>query len=112
MSEPVFHWARRGPDAPWEIVRIVAHPNLGRTWARPFDRAPVPAHWFQLGPRIDPPVARPASEYHEDMGAVLWWRMPVQEPPYIGSPLDTEWVEDGHDAYYTHFTPIAVPETP
>lgn len=100
-------------------------------------------------------VARPASEYHEDMGAVLWWRLEnvglgevvvaqrwAGEPPYIGSPNDMGigvrleisavhgmgkaehnirgdkgnradfyvggWIED----YYTHFTPIVIPELP
>jgi hypothetical protein len=27
---------------------------------------------------------RPASEYHEDYGAVVWWHVPVCEPPYVG----------------------------
>ncbi len=54
------------------------------------------------------PVARPIDEWHEDMGAVLWWRFPVEEPPYCGAPLDTEWVP----GYYTHFTPIVVPQPP
>lgn len=31
---------------------------------------------------------RPASEYYEDMGPVLWWRLPITEAPYVGSPLD------------------------
>ena len=32
--------------------------------------------------------ARPLSEWHEDIGPVLWWRFPVVEPPYVGTPLD------------------------
>jgi hypothetical protein len=47
------------------------------------------------------PVARPEDEYHEDMGAVLWWRFPIDEPPYCGSPLDSEW-----PGCHTHFTPL------
>lgn len=31
---------------------------------------------------------RPLSEYHEDMGDVLWWKFPVEEAPYVGSPND------------------------
>lgn len=31
---------------------------------------------------------RPYSEWHEDHGDVLWWRFPVEEPPYVGGPLD------------------------
>jgi hypothetical protein len=44
---------------------------------------------------------RPISEYHEDMGFVLWWILPVREPPYSGSPGCDDWPE-----YHTHFTPV------
>lgn len=27
---------------------------------------------------------RPASEWREEDGAVLWWHLPVQEPPEVG----------------------------
>ncbi len=76
-------------------------------------------------------TARPISEYHDDMGAVLWWKFPIVEAPYVGSPNDL-----GHEVavkvettiaafdnqrdgehlyslnvggwpgYHTHFTPI------
>jgi hypothetical protein len=32
--------------------------------------------------------AHPFNDWHEDLGDVLWWRLPVQEAPYCGSPLD------------------------
>lgn len=44
----------------------------------------------------------PMAAYHEDMGPVLWWRVPIEEPPYAGTPHDSDWTED----YYTHFTPL------
>lgn len=50
------------------------------------------------------PAAVPAEQWHEDMGPVFWWRFPVEEPPYCGSPLDTDW-----PGYHTHFTPPAIP---
>lgn len=56
------------------------------------------AMWEMFNPR-------PAEEYHEDMGPVLWWRIPIEDEPYVGSPLDTKWVED----YYTHFTALPDP---
>lgn len=31
---------------------------------------------------------RPISEYHEDMGSVLWWKFPINESPYCGTPND------------------------
>ena len=53
-----------------------------------------------------------AEEWHEDMGDVLWWRLPVEEPPYVGSPLDMDWRSDpyGTAPYYTHFEKL--PEAP
>jgi hypothetical protein len=51
--------------------------------------------------------ARPISEWHEDMGDVLWWIFPLCEAPYVGSPLDTDWPN-----YHTHFTKIEAPEEP
>ena len=51
--------------------------------------------------------ARPLEEWHEDCGDVLWWKFPIEEPPYVGSPLDANW-----SGYHTHWTPFAVPEPP
>lgn len=31
---------------------------------------------------------RHISEWHEDIGDVLWWTSPVSEPPYCGTPND------------------------
>lgn len=52
------------------------------------------------------PVAHPMAGYHEDHGAVLWWRFPVEEPPYVGTPLDDDWPGDD---MFTHWTPIVCP---
>lgn len=52
-------------------------------------------------------TARPLADYHEDMGDVLWWIFPIEEPPYCGSPLDAAW-----PGYHTHWTPLIVPEQP
>jgi len=58
------------------------------------------ARWGR--PAVEPV---PVSEWHEDIGDVLWWRFPIEEPPYVGSPLDTDW--PGH---HTHFTLLPVPQ--
>ena len=56
----------------------------------------------------EPPVARPLEEWHEDYGDVLWWKFPIEEPPYVGSPLCSDWPE-----YHTHWTPLPpCPEPP
>lgn len=51
--------------------------------------------------------ARPLDEWHEETGSVLWWTFPVNEPPYVGSPLSTNW-----PGYHTHWTSIALPRRP
>lgn len=47
----------------------------------------------------------PAEEWHEDDGDVIWWKFPIEEPPYLGSPLDEKFTFD----YYTHFTRFTIP---
>ena len=49
-------------------------------------------------------VARPIEEWNEDFGDVLWWKFPIEEPPYVGSPLDEKW-----NGYHTHWTFIPIP---
>lgn len=49
--------------------------------------------------------AHPIDEWHEDYGDVLWWTFPIEEAPYCGNPLDSEW-----PGYLTHWTPIVTPE--
>lgn len=49
----------------------------------------------------------PLDEWSERDGPVLWWAFPVTEPPYSGTPLDTDW-----PGYHTHFTRLLVPSEP
>lgn len=67
-------------------------------------------HLIASGVTVDADAnkAIPIDEWHEDDGYVLWWRFPIVEPPYVGSPYCGDWKED----YYTHWTPIACPEQP
>ena len=51
--------------------------------------------------------ARPLEEWHEDYGDVLWWKFQIEEPPYVGSPLDMAW-----PGYHTHWTLIPMPQPP
>jgi len=55
------------------------------------------------------PIARPASEWHEDLGPVLWWYFDphghIVEPPHCGTPLDDDFPE-----YQTHFTKVSIPK--
>ncbi len=54
-------------------------------------------------------IARPANEWHEDLHDVLWWRFPIEEPPYCGSPLDTHWQEHELEKAFTHWSPVPIP---
>lgn len=59
---------------------------------------------------------RPAAEWHEDFGPVLWWHLPIDEPPYVGSgPGAGERNADGtpttcarliEDGFLTHWSPL------
>lgn len=51
--------------------------------------------------------ARPFDEWHEDIGNVLWWRLPVCEPPYVGTPLDSNWDEEDEERMF--WTPLVCP---
>lgn len=53
----------------------------------------------------DRAIMRAARDWCDDDGDVLWWRLPVEEPPWVGSPLDDDWV----DGYYTHWQVIDEP---
>lgn len=83
-------------------------------------------------------TARPLAEWHEDDGPVLWWKFPIEEPPYVGTPLDLGfevviethiWTSEseskddpsgvrkffvgGWPGYHTHWTPLPhVPAEP
>ncbi|WP_176140663.1 hypothetical protein [Halobacillus salinus] len=48
--------------------------------------------------------ATPIEEWHEDEGDCLWWRFPISEAPYCGTPLD-----EGFPEYLTHYTNIVMP---
>lgn len=60
-------------------------------------------------------TARPAADWHDDDGPVLWWRFPIEEPPYCGTPYDF----DTNDRpvfrdrnSYTHWTRLPIPSQP
>lgn len=44
------------------------------------------------------------EQWSESDGPVLWWRLPVVEPPFAGTPLDSDW-----PGYHTHWTRIPNP---
>lgn len=46
----------------------------------------------------------PLEDWHEEIGSVIWWKLPVDEPPWVGTPLDSDWPD-----YHTHFTRLLMP---
>lgn len=50
-------------------------------------------------------IASPKHTWHEDKGPVTWWKFPIDEPAWIGTPNDSDW-----PGYHTHWTPH--PEIP
>ena len=73
---------------------------LGKDGFRRASRAAIAADRARHGRPAAAPVAIPGEEYHEDMGPVTWWRLPVDEPPWVGTPNDSDW-----PGYHTHFAP-------
>lgn len=51
-------------------------------------------------PAIDYEKLYPADEWFEELGNVIWWMCPVNQPPYVGTPLDS----DFEPSFYTHFS--------
>lgn len=43
----------------------------------------------------------PADAWYEEIGPVLWWCFPVEEAPWCGTPLGSDW-----PGYHTHWTPL------
>lgn len=48
---------------------------------------------------------RNREDWHEDRGPVLWWTVPITEPPHCGTPFDQDFPE-----YCTHWTVLPIPE--
>jgi hypothetical protein len=57
-------------------------------------------------------VTRRRGEWHEDDGPVLWWRFPIVEPPYAGTPLDSDWPFPMNELSALGWTPLLVPAEP
>jgi hypothetical protein len=75
---------------------------------------------------------RPIADYIESEGDVLWWRVPIDEPPWVGTPQCAGYSVELHtkdrpeprmvmrgqvggwpgDEYFTHWTPLPRPRLP
>jgi hypothetical protein len=86
----------------YTVVLVVQEP--GTVHAMSPDDEPLPADRFLETLTLHGPYqaasVRPLSEWHEDDGPVTWWKFPVDEPAWIGSPTDSDW-----PGYHTHWTP-------
>ena len=51
---------------------------------------------------LGPSYAKMADNWFEELGPVIWFKYPIDEAPWVGTPLWGDWVDD----YYTHFLPL------
>jgi len=57
---------------------------------------------------------RPAKEYTDNDGPVLWWPLhhgQIDEPPTVGTPTDSDWPYDSYspDEYALYWSPLPDP---
>jgi hypothetical protein len=128
------------PDDPRKFAEFLCERATGHAPGYDIAIYARPHQWLAIATLLEKfSLARPISEYHEDMGDVLWWKFPIEEPPYVGSPNDIGFtvqvnmtanivtVADpvgnekesfikrdvgGWPGYHTHFTPIPIPQPP
>lgn len=50
------------------------------------------------------------ADWKESDGDVLWWRFPLDESPYCGTPLDQDW--PGYHTHWTRIPRVSNPEEP
>lgn len=105
-SEPLY---RTPPAAPAAVQEAVAPEGYVEALSEAIRSVPrLPADDMSMDPPCDfvsPPAApsdegRPLAEWYEDHGNVVWWAFPVNEPAWIGKPIDDDW-----PGYHTHWTP-------
>jgi hypothetical protein len=77
--------------------------NLGMRVIRPA----TPLQQLSSPAPVAREVAIPGEQWHDDDGACLWWRFPIEEPPWSGDPRGEDW-----PGYHTHFTRIVCPVLP
>lgn len=39
----------------------------------------------------EPIILYEAHDWGEDDSNVIWWTFPIAEPPYVGTPIDSDW---------------------
>lgn len=94
---PHKHFFVLMPDHPGSYTIECVACNLGSIADT---KAECVAKWNSRATFV-PPDARPLADWHDDHGEVLWWKFPIDEPPYCGSPLCMDW-----PGYHTHWTPL------
>lgn len=71
------------------------------------EHAGAPCYCRTMSHRVEAFEAQPRETWDEDDGPALWWKFPVKEPPYSGTPLDDDFPD-----YVTHWTHILTPRAP
>lgn len=90
-QEAVARWEYRG-EFPREKSEATQPERRNARSTPVTPMIPVPAKDYE--------ALYPAEEYHEDLGPVLWWHLPVCEPPTVGVIDDYE----NANGHLTHFS--------
>lgn len=64
-----------------------------------------PSHIEGIGAATPYDVMYAAETWNENDGPALWWKLPISEMPYCGTPFD----EDFNEGYYTHWSKLPEP---
>jgi hypothetical protein len=114
-TEPMLYWLQEAKECGEREQRLKEAVEEHLPDMMPVTRALMKRTLSTIYPDIPAPTTeikqqfavRPLDEWHEEMGDMLWWMFPIQEPPYCGNPLDSDWSD-----CYTHWTPFVIPAAP
>lgn len=93
--EAMFQLLKAGCDSPHADIDSDAIPDRDALRALLAERTELLKDRFTL---------RLASEYGDDLGFVLWWHLPVCEPPEVDNGEALELTDNAGVQWYTHFS--------
>lgn len=101
--DPIRLIVGRGHSGYGLYVSLAEYGDEGSSLLKALVPPPAPARQEPLTEA----QARPLDEWDESNSDVLWWRFPIDKPPYVGHPNCDDW-----PGYHTHWTPLIVPAAP
>jgi hypothetical protein len=109
LGEPVAWRIRRGDSDMWGYGESESEADFhGNSGSMRYVKQPLytaaQARAFADAERVAARSLSALEDWHEDNGCVLWWRLPIDEPPYVGTPNCSDW-----PGYHTHWQEIDCP---